>query len=144
MSCFSRFCKKGTTVNKKLSIDENLYQDLTELSNSTYDASISKLVNAAIEDLITTKNVALYKKENTNQVSRSFLIREDFLNGLYELKRKLFCFYKFTGKYCNKKCCSRRKNGIRRIRQIELVKKYHEIIIKYYLMVSIIYLKVMY
>ena len=86
MSCFSRFCKKGTTVNKKLSIDENLYQDLTELSNSTYDASISKLVNAAIEDLITTKNVALYKKENTNQVSRSFLIREDFLNGLYELK----------------------------------------------------------
>ena len=83
MSCFSRFCKKGTTVNKKLSIDENLYQDLTELSNSTYDASISKL---AIEDLITTKNVALYKKENTNQVSRSFLIREDFLNGLYELK----------------------------------------------------------
>ena len=58
----------------------------TELSNSTYDASISKLVNAAIEDLITTKNVALYKKENTNQVSRSFLIREDFLNGLYELK----------------------------------------------------------
>ncbi len=25
-------------------------------------------------------------KENTNQVSRSFLIREDFLNGLYELK----------------------------------------------------------
>ena len=78
MSCFSRFCKKGTTVNKKLSIDENLYQDLTELSNSTYDASI--------EDLITTKNVALYKKENTNQVSRSFLIREDFLNGLYELK----------------------------------------------------------
>ncbi len=86
MSCFSRFCKKGTTVNKKLSIDENLYQDLTELSNSMYDASISKLVNAAIENLITTKNVALYKKENTNQVSRSFLIREDFLNGLYELK----------------------------------------------------------
>ena len=86
MSCFSRFCKKGTTVNKKLSIDENLYQDLTELSNSTYDASISKLGNAAIEELITTKNVALYKKENTNQVSRSFLIREDFLNGLYELK----------------------------------------------------------
>ena len=35
MSCFSRFCKKGTTVNKKLSIDENLYQDLTELSNSS-------------------------------------------------------------------------------------------------------------
>ncbi len=86
MSCFSKFCKKGATINKKLSIDENLYQDLTELSKCTYDASISKLVNAAIEDLLNTKNVALYKKENTNQVSRSFLIREDFLNGLYELK----------------------------------------------------------
>ncbi len=72
MSCFSRFCKKRNYSKQKLSIDENLYQDLTELSNSTYDASISKLVNAAIEDLITTKNVALYKKENTNQVSRSF------------------------------------------------------------------------
>lgn len=86
MSCFSRFCKKGSSVNKKLNIDENLYQDLAELSNSTYDASISKLVNAAIEDLLNTKNVAVYKKENTNQISRSFLIREDFLNGLYELK----------------------------------------------------------
>ena len=137
MSCFSRFCKKGTTVNKKLSIDENLYQDLTELSNSTYDASISKLVNAAIEDLITTKNVALYKKENTNQVSRSFLIREDFLNGLYELKEN----YSVS---INSLVNIAIRNGIRRIRQIELVKKYHEIIIKYYLMVSIIYLKVMY
>ena len=123
MSCFSRFCKKGTTVNKKLSIDENLYQDLTELSNSTYDASISKLVNAAIEELITTKNVALYKKENTNQVSRSFLIREDFLNGLYELKEN------YSVSINSLVNIAIRKNGNKRIRQIEIVKKYHGIII---------------
>ena len=86
MSCFSKFCKKGTTINKKLSIDENLYQELAELSNSKYDASISKLVNAAIENLLDTKNVAVYKRENSSQISRSFLIKEDSLNGLYELK----------------------------------------------------------
>ena len=86
MSCFNRFWKKGTSVNKKLSIDENLYQELVELSNSKYDASISKLVNAAIENLLDTKNVAVYKRENSSQISRSFLIKEDSLNGLYELK----------------------------------------------------------
>ena len=47
------------------------------------DEKMAKLFEERME---ASKEVALYKKENTNQVSRSFLIREDFLNGLYELK----------------------------------------------------------
>lgn len=88
MSSFSRFYKKENMISKTLNIDENLYYELEKLSNEIYDASISKLVNASIDNLLQTKNIEIYKKENMNQISRSFLIRESLMEGLYELKRK--------------------------------------------------------
>ena len=39
-------------MDKKLSIDEELYNELRRLSSEVYMASINKLVNSAIEDLI--------------------------------------------------------------------------------------------
>lgn len=88
MSSFSRFYKRENMISKTLNIDEELYYELEKLSNNTYDASISKLVNASIEELLNKKNIEIYKRDNINQVSRSFLIRESLLDGLYELKRK--------------------------------------------------------
>lgn len=88
MDTFNRFYKKEDMISKTLNIDEDLYYELEDLSKYVYDASISKLVNASIEQLLQTKNIQIYKKECTNQVSRSFLIRESFLEGLYDLKRK--------------------------------------------------------
>jgi hypothetical protein len=58
------------------------------LSNERYDASISKLVNISIEELVRTENVQIYKRKNNSYVSRSFLLRESVLDGLYELKSK--------------------------------------------------------
>lgn len=88
MSCFSRFYKKEKMISKTLEIDEDLYNELEKLSKNTYDASVSKLVNAAIENLLQTKDIRIYKRENIAKVSRSFLIRESLLDGLYELKKK--------------------------------------------------------
>ena len=88
MSCFSRFYKKEKMISKTLEIDENLYCELETLSNNIYDASISKLVNAAIENLLKTKDIKIYRREDTIRVTRSFLIKENLLEGLYELKRK--------------------------------------------------------
>lgn len=88
MKSFRRFYKRENMISKTLNIDEDFYCELEKLSDTVYEASISKLVNAAIEGLLNTEKVEIYKRENTNQVTRSFLLRESFLNGLYELKRK--------------------------------------------------------
>lgn len=89
MSCFSRFYKKEEKISKTLEIEETLYYELERLSKEVYDASISKLVNAAIEEIIETENVKLYEKDkNALYVTRSFLIRSSFLEKIYELKEK--------------------------------------------------------
>lgn len=88
MACFNRFYKKEKMVSKTLDIDEDLYLKLEMLSAEVYDASISKLVNAAIEELIKKEEINLYENKNKSYVSRSFLIRESLLDGIYELKSK--------------------------------------------------------
>ena len=88
MSYFSKFYKREKLISRTLDIDEELYNKLEVLSKEVYDASISKLVNVAIEDLIQTENVKLYERKNNSYVSRFFLIRDSLLDGLYELKKK--------------------------------------------------------
>lgn len=88
MSCFSKFYKKEKSISKTLEIDETLYCQLEKLSSEVYEASISKLVNAAIEELISTENVQLYERKDTLYVTRSFLIRDSSWEALYNLKKK--------------------------------------------------------
>ena len=89
MSCFSnKFNKREKRVNRTLSVDEELYSELEKLSKNVYEASISKLVNAAIEEIVKTENIQVYERKNKLYVSRSFLIRESLLDSLYELKGK--------------------------------------------------------
>lgn len=88
MTCFSRFYKKEKLVNRSLDIDEELYGELEYLSKNVYEASISKLVNASIEKIIETEEIQLYERKNKSYVSRSFLLRESLIDGLYDLKEK--------------------------------------------------------
>ena len=88
MSYCSKFHRKEKLISRTLEIDEELYNQLEFLSKEIYDASISKLVNAAIEDLLETEDIQIYKRKNNSYVSRSFLIRDSLLEGLYELKKK--------------------------------------------------------
>ena len=89
MSYFSsKFYRKERTINRTLNIDEELYIELERLSKDVYEASITKLVNAAIEKLIETENIQIYERKNKSYVSRSFLVRESLLDGLYDLKDK--------------------------------------------------------
>ena len=89
MSYFSsKFHKRENLISRSLDIDEELYTKLEELSKNVYDASISKLVNVSIERLLETENIQLYERKNKLYVSRSFLIRESLLEGLYDLKDK--------------------------------------------------------
>ena len=88
MTAFDRFYKKEKMLSRTLEIDEGLYEKLQYLSKNVYDASINKLVNVAIEDLIKSENIVFYKPKKNFYVSRSFLIRESFLESLYVLKGK--------------------------------------------------------
>ena len=88
MTCFSRFYKKEKLINRTLDIDEDLYYELEYLSKNVYEASISKLVNASIEKIIQKEEIRIYERKNKSYISRSFLIRESFIEGLYELKEK--------------------------------------------------------
>lgn len=88
MSAFDRYYKKETMISRKLNIEEEMYNKLEHLSQNVYDASINKLVNSAIEELLKTEKIQLYNMKGKNYVSRSFLIRQSFLDGLYELKDK--------------------------------------------------------
>lgn len=88
MSAFDRYYKREKLISRKLDIEEEIYFKLEELSKNVYDASINKLVNSAIEELLDTEKIQLYNMKNKRYVSRSFLIRQSFLEGLYELKSK--------------------------------------------------------
>lgn len=90
MSYFeARFYKREKLINRTLEIDELLYIELEKLSKEVYDASISKLVNVAIEEMINREDIRLYKREkDVFYVTRSFLIRSSFLDELYVLRDK--------------------------------------------------------
>ncbi len=87
MSIFSKFPPKEKLISRTYEIDLTLYEKLEHLSTTTYDVSINKLVNTCLEHLLSTKNIALYKR-NRNEISvfRTFLIRQSLLEGLYKLK----------------------------------------------------------
>jgi len=67
MSYFSsKFYKKERKINRTLNIVEELYMELERLSKEVYDASITKLVNVAIEKLIETESIQIYEIKRIN------------------------------------------------------------------------------
>ena len=88
MAYFSRFYKKENLISRSLDIDEELYSELEYLSKNVYEASISKIINIAVEELVKTEKVKIYKRKNNSYVVRSVLLRKSVFDGLYELKNK--------------------------------------------------------
>ncbi len=88
MSSFEKFDKKEKVIPRTIEIEDDFYLILEKLSKEIYDASINKLVNAAIENLIKQENIQTYKRGDKIRLTRTFLLRESVLKGLYELKKK--------------------------------------------------------
>ncbi len=88
MSCLEKLNKREELVSRTLEIDEELYGLLEYLSKQKYDASINKIINLSVEELMKTEDIQIYKRKNNSYVSRSVLLRKSVLNGLYELKKK--------------------------------------------------------
>lgn len=89
MGAFDRFWKREELLKKTIVIDNSLYEKLIELSDTKYQASVNKLINASIEELVKTKNINKYKKiEGELSIQHSLLIRESLFEALEKLKQE--------------------------------------------------------
>ena len=82
------FYKRDNILKRRIEIDASLYERLKELSN-IYEASINKLVNVAIMEMVETNNVNLYDRpEKEVSESHNFNIRESAYKELERLSDK--------------------------------------------------------
>lgn len=89
--------KKDKLLRRRIEIDYSLYEKLKELSKE-YDASINKLVNIAIVDMIKNENIKIYERPDNEIIeAHNFAIRESSYKKLEELKNKYgLSIYKLT------------------------------------------------
>lgn len=98
MSIFDEYLlKKDKLLRRRIEIDCSLYEKLKALAKE-YDASINKIVNIAIIDMIEKENINIYKRpENELTEAHNFAIRESSYKKLEELKNKYgLSIYKLT------------------------------------------------
>lgn len=98
MTIFDNYLlRKDRLVRRRIEIDNSLYEQLKDLSQ-IYDASINKLVNIAILDMIKNNNIKLYERPDMEIVeAHNFAIREKSYKQLEELKAKYgLSIYKLT------------------------------------------------
>lgn len=82
------FRKRDNILKRRIEIDVSLYEELKELSE-VYEASINKLINASIMEMLETNNVNLYDRAVGELAeSHNFNIREGEYKELEKLKDK--------------------------------------------------------
>ena len=89
ISVFEKFYDKDVIIQKTFEIETKLYDRIEFLSENIYDASISKLINACIDDLVKTEDIKLYPKDGSElYLKHSLLLRRYSLDNLESLKAK--------------------------------------------------------
>ena len=89
MSVLDRFWPKDELVQKTIEIESDLYDEIEFLCENVYDTSVSKIINACIDELIETEDVKLYPKESNELFTKhSIILRKSSLNNLEKLKDK--------------------------------------------------------
>lgn len=77
------------TTKKSVNIDDSLYKKLIHFTQNKFDATVSDLINVAIEDYAARSNPSFYgKPENESVTYRSIMIREDNIEWLNKASRK--------------------------------------------------------
>ena len=98
MNIFDKYLlKKDKLLKRRIEIDSSLYEKLSKLTE-VYDASVNKLVNIAIIELLNTENVQIYERpENEFSESHNFAIRESSYTQMEKLRDKYgLSLYKLT------------------------------------------------
>lgn len=90
MSAIDRLYKKNnSTVQKSINLEDKLYTNLKQIVEKEYDATISDVINACIEDLISSGNVKYYAKpEGEITIYRSIMIRKENVKALNKITKE--------------------------------------------------------
>ena len=88
MRAIDRLYKREETIMRSLHIDEDLYTQVQNLSETTFDASVSKIINVCIENtLLKNTPITYYKKKSgIDSIYRSVLFRKSFFEKLIQIK----------------------------------------------------------
>ena len=98
MNTFDKYLlKKDKLLKRRVEIDSSLYEKLSKLTE-VYDASVNKLVNIAIIELLKTEKVQVYERpKNEISESHNFAIRQTSYEGMEKLRDKFgLSLYKLT------------------------------------------------
>lgn len=78
--------KNNYTIQKCVNIEDSLYTQLKKLINEKYDATISDLINVAIENCIENNDVKYYPKPKGEiLIYRSIMIRKQNVEALQKI-----------------------------------------------------------
>ena len=83
MSVLDKFRKKEDIMQKTIEIECDIFEKVEYLSNHVYDATISRIINECIDELIEKENIKMYpKKEGEISTKHSLMLRKSSLEGL--------------------------------------------------------------
>ena len=89
MDWYNRFYTKEKWIKKSAEIEENLYEQLKNISTNELDASVNKIVDACIDDFKFGEKIIIYKKDKQEiNVARSIILRESNYKKLEEMREK--------------------------------------------------------
>lgn len=90
MSAIDRlYSINNRTTKKSVNIDDSLYKKLINLTQNKFDATISDLINVAIEDYALRNNPSFYGKPEKETVTyRSVMLRENNIDWISKTSRK--------------------------------------------------------
>lgn len=90
MSAINRLYNiNNRTTKKSVNIDDSLYKKLIYFTQNKFDATVSDLINVAIEDYSTKNNPAFYGKPEKETVTyRSIMLRENNIDWLSKINKK--------------------------------------------------------
>ena len=89
MDWYNRFYAKEKWIKKSAEIEENLYEQLKNISSNELDASVNKIVDACIDNFAIGDKVIIYRKDKREiNVARSIIVRESNYRKLEEMREK--------------------------------------------------------
>ena len=75
-------------ITKTINIDDKIYNKIKKMSEKVYDATISEIMNVAIEEYIQRDNPTFYGKIDDTVSYRTLKLRETNIKKLNEYSKK--------------------------------------------------------
>lgn len=82
--------KDNKTVSKSINIDDSLYEKIRQAIEKKYDASISDIINVALEEYIEKNEPKFYAKPKMESVTyRNLMLRKNNIRKLKEYHQEI-------------------------------------------------------